>query len=683
MTSATSTTHADIPRLDLLEATDEVGKKARLPRKTKSKVFTVPSEEDTPVQPAILEGVDWPAVEEAVGREQSNREKFTPTISIFRWWARRPHSLMGAIIDAAQEAHADAQGQDVFTLSDVFSGGGTVAVEAARRGIPAYAQDLYPWPILGLNTSLTPTKLTEFDKASKELQKHLAPRAARYQRADGKMLSHIMRVRVCSCPSCAKDLYLFPEHMVSKVSRKPDATDGFFGCQGCGHVDQRPLADESKPCPSCGLVHQSQRRNHMNKRCVHCGHEGTASEFFKGVQRWKAVLVQEVIEDDKGRLGVLLRLPEESDPVEDRLPRPSELAVSLPQGHETRRLTGVGFKTWGDLYSPRQAEFILDALNYVKGMKVGKGCRDRLAFAVIGMAEMPAYLCRWDRFHQKTFEGIANHHFAHTTFVVETNLASEIGRGTLTRRLRSARKALDWRLSNIPAQTRPKQVSPRRRKGARAPEANLRLAIGSSVKQGLPDGSINLTLTDPPYFDDVQYGELARLFHFWLSKYVDLPAYDEMQEAVPNTVRGTSADDYETAIMRCLAESKRTLKPEGSIVLTFHNRKMAAWKALANAIREAGLHVRAIAITRAENGADHSKRGGKGMLHDLVIECRPATDAPRPPTVAYAGRSQEAKELQAVGLALAEAVASNDDTCLDTLFQKKLNRRRLTRERIT
>ena len=585
---------------------------------------------------------------------------------------------MGAIIDAARESSQDV----AFTLSDPFSGGGTVAVEAARRGIPAYAQDLYPWPIMGLTSSLTPATLEEFDQAAKKLRAHLAPLAKRYQRPDGKTLSHIMRVRVCTCPNCAKDIYLFPEHMVSKTSRMPETTDGYFGCQGCGHIDERPIEDADKPCPACGLQHVSQRRNHVNKQCIHCNHEGPATEFLQTVPRWKVVLVQEVVTEN-GRLGVKLRLPEESDPIEDPLLSPAELAVPLPNGHETRRLTNIGFKNWGDLYTPRQAEFILEGLNFVKRMKTSKGCRDRLAFAVIGMAEMPAYLCRWDRFHQKTFEGIANHHFAHTNFVVETNLASDIGRGTLPRRILGARKALSWRIDNIPHASNPKRVSTRIRKGATAPTTNLHVAIGSSVKQGLPDSSINLTLTDPPYFDDVQYGELARLFHFWLSKYTDLPDYDEKQEAVPNSVRGITASDYETAIMLCLAESKRTLKPNGSVVLTFHNRKIAAWKALANALRGAGLQVKALAITRAENDADHSKRGGKGMLHDLVIECQPAIGALDIPTVAHVGKSQEAKELQAIGLALAEAVASKDDTCLDTIFRQKLKRKRLKRERIT
>lgn len=628
----------------------------------------------------VLDRVNWIKIEQTVAREQSNREKFTPSISVFRWWARRPHSLMGAIIDAAQETI----GHDGLSISDPFSGGGTVAMEGARRRIPTYAQDLYPWPIMGLTTSLTAVDPKEFDVATEALRLHLQPLMSHYTRADGRVLSHIIRVRIGNCPSCERHVYMFPENMVSKASRDPREKQGFFGCQRCGHVEKRSLDQASKPCSACGEEHAEQRRNHINKRCPHCQHEAPAIAFYGDRPAWKPALVQEIIKDAKERLSVLLRLPEEGDPLEDLLgPLPQEMALPLDSGHETRRLTSVGFHTWGDLYTVRQAQVILTGLQYVKTMKASESCRQRLAFALIGLGEMPAFLCRWDRFHQKVFEGIANHHFAHTNFVVESNLLSPIGRGTLPRRIKAARKALVWCNESIGEGMGTEKASPRARVKIQAPLSGTTVAIGSSIKQALPDASINLALTDPPYFDDVQYGELARLFHFWLSKYTKLPAYDEHQEAVPNTVRQKGVDHYEDAIMSCLNETRRTLKPGGRLILTFHNRKMAAWKALGNALRNSGFHISALAVTRAENDADHSKRNGKGMIHDLVIECIPASRTPTPTKVCHAGKSQEARELVSIGLALAQAVQSEDPTCMDSLFATRLKARRLKRERIT
>ena len=42
------------------------------------------------------------------------------------------------------------------------------------------------------------------------------------------------------------------------------------------------------------------------------------------------------------------------------------------------------------------------------------------------------------------------------------------------------------------------------------------LLHGSSTNLNLPDDSVDHIVTDPPYFDSVQYGDLAAYFHVWL-----------------------------------------------------------------------------------------------------------------------------------------------------------------------
>lgn len=73
-------------------------------------------------------------------------------------------------------------------------------------------------------------------------------------------------------------------------------------------------------------------------------------------------------------------------------------------------------------------------------------------------------------------------------------------------------------------------------------------------------------------------------------------------------------------------------------------------------------------MIRAENETDHSKRGGKGMLHDLVIECQLARGEPPPVEVVRRGRSSEQREIRAIGEALAK-VAAGDSRLLEDIFQ--------------
>jgi hypothetical protein len=370
----------------------------------------------------------------------------------------------------------------------------------------------------------------------------------------------------------------------------------------------------------------------------------------------------------------MLRLPDDDDPVNNRVASASfpDLRKPINEGVETHRLLEAGFRTWGDIYTTRQAKVLLSALRWIENVNAPVACKDRLALAVIGAAEMPAYLSRWDSHYLKVYEGIANHRYAHTTLVVESNPLAQIGRGTLPRRLASARKALEWMADEaVPHMKTTILKSASRRM---TPTRGAVIATGSSIHQRLKDGVVDLVLTDPPYYDDVQYGELARLLHFWLSMYKEIPQIDERQEAVPNRVRGNDADYYSRAIAMCLGESKRTLAPGGKLILTFHNKKMVAWKALCGALHTAGFSIRAMAAVRVENDADHTKRKGKGMLHDLIIECERKRANRVGQVVVFPSNSPPSLDLLAMGVAMGKALRAGTPENLPSLYGEELRR---------
>jgi len=222
---------------------------------------------------AILDKIEWTELDHLVETQQRNRETYSPAISLFRWWARRPHAVAGAILDATKTEFGLAS----FLVADPFSGGGTVAFEAVRRGLPIYAQDLYPWPAVGLATSLSRADARQLARAGEELLEKLTPHRALYQRSDGGRtweLTHIIRVRVAACGNCRASIHLFREAFVSMASRKKDERMAFFGCEACGAVTLRAKDVRSFRCDSC------RRRSEVTKsevpsqkpmaRCPHC-----------------------------------------------------------------------------------------------------------------------------------------------------------------------------------------------------------------------------------------------------------------------------------------------------------------------------------------------------------------------------------------------------------------------------
>ncbi len=609
---------------------------------------------------SVLCNVSWTEVDRDVQVQQTNREKHSPIISSFRWWARRPHAVMGALLDAAVIKFGEAR----FLVADPFSGGGTVAFEAARRGLPVYAQDLYPWPTFALASVLRPIEPEEFAEACRELLASLEPHRLPYQRCRGSEkweTTHVLRVRVVSCPGCDEDVYLFPEPLVSVASRAKNECDGFFGCGACGAASRASLSAHSFACEHCSREWSTSKDDTLARnvlaRCPSCSRDVHRSAMSDTPPRWRPVLVQERTLSEEKRTATTLRAIRYGDSVVDTHEEPVWSGPQIPHGVETNHLLTSGFRSWSDLYTRRQLRALLGALDAVRELDCSPVIKDRLAIAVLGCCEMPAYLCRWDRYHPKAFEAMANHRYARSTVVVETNLLSPIGRGTLPRRLEASKKALSWLLEQ---ESRPSHVELRSGASCEAPPDNgVFVTAGSSTSQALPDGSVRFVLTDPPYHDDVQYGELAWLFHAFLAFYKGEETEEprELDEATPNVIRGGDTRRYEDVIAECLAESRRVLREDGRLVLTFHNNDLSAWEALGNALSRAGFNVTGLAVVEAENASDHGKRGRNVFLCDLVVECVPLQDGgSRSEELAVSGvaDTEQRKNLLAAGLSLAE-----------------------------
>lgn len=598
----------------------------------------------------LLESIDWPVLDGRVSRQQRNREVHSPGISLYRWWARRPHALIGGILDAAPV--------DWTRVSDPFSGGGTVAMEAVERGLTVYAQDLHPWATLGLATTLDRVDPNDLEEMGERWLAALEEeRRALYCAAEGE--SEVITtfwVRVCACPECEQEAYLYPYPLVSLASRSKEERHGFFGCTACGAITRSALDTVEPRCTACGRRFGDPDRPSQPDgvhTCVNknCGHRFAA---FRPAYGWQMALVQR-LEDKRTRI----ERPSQADlerAAVDVVALPESLRGEIPAGLETRRLRRAGITRWSDLYPLRQLRSMLRASEVLDELDADPAIRARLRMILCGASEMAGYASRWDRYYPKAFEATANHRFALTGFAAETNLLARRGRGTLARRIGHSVRAARWAQGFEAG--RPHRLSSGRRGRLHESEIDRPTIVhGSSTRQLLPDQSIDLVLTDPPYFDDVQYAELGALFLVWAqatglvgkSVHVDLRS-----EVVANSVRGAATGRYCLLLSAVMRETKRTLKPDGRMVLTFHNTDGQAWWALARALGRAGFFVAAIAVAHAENETDHAKRGRRAFSRDLIIECRTEALAGEGVVVASEGGEGQARQLLAAGRAVAE-----------------------------
>jgi len=140
----------------------------------------------------------------------------------------------------------------------------------------------------------------------------------------------------------------------------------------------------------------------------------------------------------------------------------------------------------------------------------------------------------------------------------------------------------------------------------------------------VPDASVDLIFTDPPFGANINYSEMNLLWESWLGLYTD-----SKDEAIVNRVQGKGVAEYEQLMTQSLSESYRVLRPGRWMLLVFMNSSSEVWSALRNAISSAGFHVAKMDIFDKQHGTFKQFVSENAAGMDLVLHChKPASGAP-------------------------------------------------------
>ena len=182
------------------------------------------------------------------------------------------------------------------------------------------------------------------------------------------------------------------------------------------------------------------------------------------------------------------------------------------------------------------------------------------------------------------------------------------------------------------------------------------LSCGDSSATTLPDKSVDLIVTDPPFFDNVHYSELADFFHAWQQLTLDATSDSGTTTRSPKEVQDANADRFAAKLQGVFRECHRVLKDDGLLIFTYHHSRDEGWTALADAVLGAGFTVVNSLPVKAEMSVATPKSQAKEPIQlDIIIVCRKEVmaDSVRP-SVAHAMESAKAKleRLRAAGFEL-------------------------------
>ncbi len=143
----------------------------------------------------------------------------------------------------------------------------------------------------------------------------------------------------------------------------------------------------------------------------------------------------------------------------------------------------------------------------------------------------------------------------------------------------------------------------------------------------MPDGSVDFVVTDPPYFDSIQYSDLAAFFRVWLRQLLPEAAdwvYDVQLSAVDPHGRDRESR-YTDILSQIFGECARVLKRDGRqngsgrLIFTFHHWNPKAWAALTIALQRANFRLVNRYVVYSESHLNVHVAGMKALLHDVVL----------------------------------------------------------------
>ena len=550
-----------------------------------------------------------------------------------------------AVTQAAHETLGGTAGTRPLVV-DPFAGGGSIPLEALRVGADSFGSDLNPVPVL-LNKVVLEyipkysTRLSEEvkkwgawigDEAKKELSDYYP------NDSDGSLPVAYIWARTITCegPACGMEVPLIRSLWIARKPRKSVAFR-LSTAEGRIKVEIDHSAVKSKvgpgttargtvTCPACGFTtppnrvkqqFSSRRGGVADSRLIAVVTASTTASGVsyrepnsKDLEVLKAVHLR-IEQINRGNWGELSPIPDE--------PYPDSTASGALSSSVL-----YGAKTWGDIFSPRQALALTTFASLVAripSMSTGDpelavATATCLAFCVSKLADYLSSLCVW-----RTARSCAAHTFGRQALP----MAWDYGEMNPF-----AGSAGDWGeavryMSRFITENSIPFV------------ATGTAAQSSATSMLLPSDSAEVIFTDPPYYDAIAYGDLSDFFYVWLRRcvgkqYPNLLDHNlvnkrdelvQLSKRYPGAYSHKTKEYFETQMTAAMAQCRAVLRPQGIGIFVFAHKSTSGWEAMLQSLISAGWTVTGSWPIDTERGGRLNANDTAALASSVHIVCRP------------------------------------------------------------
>lgn len=560
---------------------------------------------------------------------------------------------------------------------DPFAGGGSIAFEALRLGLQVYANDLNPVAAVILKATLEyPARFGEQlaeeieawgQRWSQRVQKELEPF---FPVPEGERVLAYVWARTIQCPDCGLVIPLSPNWWLDRtkdpriaarlvVPQDPSLNRCTFEIVQIRRTNDYDPSEGTwrsgdARCPRCGLTVESDyikseaQAGRMGSQLYAVAIDRGSGREYRTPTEIDLAAVEAAKAEYQEHWQEWLRY--------DLLP-----TQEIREGLKTREPRTYGMTHWHQLFSPRQALVLATYVRHLKALKSeihDTLPRDRadaiityLSLILDKCADYNSCMTLWHSGRAVLAHTFDRHDFsfksshgefdgAHQLLPWALSQVVDAYRG-IARLLPADRFVLA--MSNTPSVREGSTPYPTSMSLQARIDASDRLQItqGNAADLAhLPNESVHLVCADPPYHDNVMYGELSDFFYVWQRLVLkdvypdwfqeELVAKDEETVANParftgngrRSARELAKRDYEAKMQACFREIFRVLHPQGVFTLMFTHKSVEAWDALATALIQAGFEITASwpVHTESDNSLHQAKKNA--VQSTIFLVCR-------------------------------------------------------------
>ena len=622
-------------------------------------------------------------VSEIAYKESNAKRYYRPVLTLHKWFARRLGSVFRSILIyaaipspinelksksiASEALVSEKDFWDIYlqehdfhnlVILDPFMGGGTTIVEAIRLGFKkVIGGDLNPVAWFTVKKELEEVNIDVLQSKFNEISSKISSELSTYYKTNCEHclktadVMYFFWVKEIRCEQCLKSIPLFRSYLFAY--NRTDPTLGYILCPQCWIISQKPIKKDLQ-CPECNYIFDPL--SYVVKRgkyfCPHCeysakiinvsNNQGRLSEKLYALEYYcPHCKTRDYKQADSNDHKLYQRACYEFESVHYQLPLPDQ---SVPVGAKTQELINHGFLVFTDMFNPRQLLTLGKLLREILEIQ-DQNIREFFLITFSTALEYNNLLCEYHRKNHYIYNLFRKHAFPATLNPVENNVfgTAKFGTGTFknffakTVRIKEfCQNPYEYYITEDGEAKRKPMTRPISGRIVSSysqlmeePNDNVYLYCHSSEQIQIPSNSVDLVITDPPYYDNVQYAELSDFYYVWLhlglEKYYSCfksPLSPKNLEIVKNLKIGKTDKDYQNGLKTVFAEVNRVLREEGLLIFTFHHKQLKAWSSLIESLLNNDFYIIAVYPVRAEMETSTQIRGKKSIEYDVIFVCK-------------------------------------------------------------